>query len=243
MVASELSRDSLCLILTGAQPVGRVRQLSHSIWHSLDQVQNTASSCASLPGTKEMLINWSEFSGDSCQDWLELWAFALWGVEELCLLLSLEKKRLRAPFQHLCEGFQESEATVHGEKRQQVWIEATEVCVYKAFFTLRHFKCWDLVAQRKSCRLLWKFSKSNWIKPWESRCDFTADSVLSLRLNHSPPMSCTTWIIPWVYVVSASRAVAVEGCEPAYLGLHVVWQCRFTHQTWSSKYSKHSSQS
>lgn len=26
----------------------------------------------------------------------------------------------------------------------------------------------------------------------------------------------------------------MEGCEPAYLGLCVVWQCRFTHQTWNS---------
>lgn len=43
--------------------MGQVRQLSHSIWHLLDPVQNTASSCAPLPGTGEMLMNWSEFKG------------------------------------------------------------------------------------------------------------------------------------------------------------------------------------
>lgn len=71
------------------------------------------------------------------------------------------------------------------EQRQQVWIEVTEVCVHKAFFTLR-CEVVGLGNPESFCRLLlWKLSKSSWIKPWESRCDFTADSALSL--NQSPP--------------------------------------------------------
>lgn len=104
------------------------------------------------------------------------------------------------------------------EKSQWVWIEVRGICFCK------HFSAWGqqavgLVAQR-CCVVSFHGGFQNPTGPW-----------FNLQFKARSPMRFfPTWIVLWFYCAHGAVAVGVAG--PAYLGVHLVWQCRFTQHTW-----------
>lgn len=196
-----------------------------------------------------MSINWSEFSGQLPRlAWVARFCFVRKSRGAVPIVEPGEGKPWGGPSSTCVKVFKRVKPSssqwcmVGGQEIAGVDWSHRGLCLWGIF----HPEVCQVVglgSPERLCRfLLWKFSKSSWTKPWESRCDFTANPALSLRFNQSPP----DVLFHLNYPMALSSFCQQSSCSGRLWASLFRAACGLAVQVYASdleQYSKHSSQS